>query len=311
MELEPLVTVVIPTYNGADYLDAAIRSVLDQTYKRIELIVLDDGSTDHTSSVLKRYEGMFTCERHDNMGQANTLNKGWAMSKGELLSYLSADDVLLPHAVEEAVRCLNRHPSIVLAYCDYNLIDERSRHIRKVNTPEFSYYDMAVKLLCQPGPGVFFRREAFERCEGWSGRYRQMPDFEFWLRMGLLGDFLRIPVVCSLYRIHDRSQTFANLDEVRANEPVDIMTAYFEHQRQIPEPIKSKQHKAMSNAFLLSSRLHLKSHRFKKGLRMLAKAVRLYPANLFAFRTVRLLANALINRPMHAAVRKLRNKLTS
>lgn len=306
--MKPLVTIVIPTYNSADYLDAAIQSVLSQTYSRIELIVLDDGSTDQTPLLLKKYEGRLFTGRHENMGQANTLNKGWTMAKGELLSYLSADDVLLPTAVEDAVNVLKTAPSVILTYCDYHLIDDASRFIRKVKTHEYAYFDLAVKLICQPGPGIFFRREIFERCGGWHGRFRQMPDFEYWLRIGLEGDFRRIPNVGALYRIHDRSQTFALLDELRANEPVHIIETYFAEAQGIPPSVLNSKNRALSNAYLLSARLHLRSNRFGKGFFMLFKAFRLYPAHLLAVRTFRLLGNALTNRALHAAIRKLRAK---
>ena len=73
----PLVSIVIPTYNHGPYLDDANRSVLNQDYQRVELIALDDGSTDHTQHILQKYSGVFYWETHENMGQANTLNKGW------------------------------------------------------------------------------------------------------------------------------------------------------------------------------------------------------------------------------------------
>ncbi|RME60123.1 glycosyltransferase, partial [Candidatus Parcubacteria bacterium] len=84
-----LVSIVIPAYNAGDFLHEAIDSVLNQTYPNIELIVLDDGSTDHTRDILSSYpKGSFYWESHPNMGQAATLNKGWAMAKGEVLGYL-------------------------------------------------------------------------------------------------------------------------------------------------------------------------------------------------------------------------------
>ena len=82
----PLVTIVTPTYNQADYLAETIDSVLAQDYPNIEYIVIDDGSTDHTMEVLKQYEGRIHWERQSNMGQAATLNQGWAMAKGQYRS---------------------------------------------------------------------------------------------------------------------------------------------------------------------------------------------------------------------------------
>src|SRR6266853_3642543 len=130
-ELDPLVSIVVPCYNQADYLEQAIESVLSQDYSEIELIVLDDGSSDDTRAVLAPYAGKFRYETHSNMGQARTLNKGWGMSKGEFLSYLAADDFLLPGAVRTAVEKLVVSPRIVLTYCDFNVIDPKSRVLRQ------------------------------------------------------------------------------------------------------------------------------------------------------------------------------------
>ena len=80
----PLVSIVTPTYNQAKYLTETIEKVLAQDYPNIEYIVLDDGSTDETPEILKKYSGKIRYERHANMGQARTLNKGWAMSSGTL-----------------------------------------------------------------------------------------------------------------------------------------------------------------------------------------------------------------------------------
>ena len=97
--LSPLVSIVIPAYNHDRYLGEAIDSILGQDYPNVELIVLDDGSTDGTRQILESYHSRFYWESHKNMGQANTLNKGWRMSKDDLLGYLSADDVLFSQAI--------------------------------------------------------------------------------------------------------------------------------------------------------------------------------------------------------------------
>ncbi|WP_240421727.1 glycosyltransferase [Paenibacillus periandrae] len=305
--MNPLVSIVIPTYNCSDYLVAAIDSVLAQTYSPIELIVLDDGSTDNTVEILSKYNGRLIWESHVNMGQANSLNKGWQMSKGGILSYLSSDDVLLPSAAEHAVQYLNQDSAVIMTYCDYKLIDADSNTIRSVKARDYSYHDMAVKLICQPGPGVFFRRSAFEITGGWDGQFRQMPDLEFWLRLGLLGEFKRLPFVDALYRVHELSQSFAKLDQVRAEEPLAIVNKFYKTEKKIPGYISRDFNYALSNAYILSSRLHLRSNRLKKGVSMLYKSLQIYPKNIFSIKTVRLLINAVFSRPLYKLVWKIRN----
>jgi glycosyltransferase involved in cell wall biosynthesis len=92
MNNTPLVSIVVPAYNHADYLKECIESILAQDYPRVELIVLNDGSTDMTPAILLAYGDRFRWENQANMGQSATLNKGWAMASGDILAYLSADD---------------------------------------------------------------------------------------------------------------------------------------------------------------------------------------------------------------------------
>lgn len=118
----PLVSIVTPTHNQAKYLAETIESVLSQTYPNIEYIVLDDGSTDNTQEILKKFGGRIRHERHANIGQARTLNKGWSLCKGKYIGYLSSDDLLYPNAVTELVALLEKDHSVVCAFPDSNLI---------------------------------------------------------------------------------------------------------------------------------------------------------------------------------------------
>jgi glycosyltransferase involved in cell wall biosynthesis len=293
----PLVSIVIPAYNLSRYLAEAIESVLNQDYPNIELMVLDDGSTDDTQRVLEKYYGRFYWESQQNMGQAYTLNKGWRMSKGEILAYLSADDVLLPSAVSTSVNCFLNNPEAVLTYCDFNLIDPDSSLIRRARTPEFDYREMLAKLICPPGPGAFFRRAAFESAGPWDSSLKQLIDYEFWLRLGLQGRFLRIPEVLADYRAHEASQTFA-AHEIRAEEPVLIIERFFET-HSLPRDLIDLRSQALSNAFLMSFQLHLRAGKYRLGYANLCRAFSLYSRNLFTVRAARLMLNALFNRSGH------------
>src|SRR5258708_29318591 len=146
----PLVSIVIPCYKQGNHLRQAIESVLSQDYPRIELIVLDDGSTDDTQAVLTTYAGRFHCESHANKGQAGTLNKGWRMSKGEILSYLAADDFLLPGAVTKSVGKLIATPEIVSTYCDFDRVDPESRVLWRFCTPQFQFSGLFRTDVCPP-----------------------------------------------------------------------------------------------------------------------------------------------------------------
>jgi glycosyltransferase involved in cell wall biosynthesis len=306
----PLVSIVIPSYNHASYLQAAIDSILAQDYPRIELIVIDDGSTDGSPSILRSYGSRFHWEIQTNQGQVATLNRGWLMSRGDVLGYLSADDLLLEGAISSAVRCLERNPDAVLAYCDFNLIDPDSAVVRRVRAPEFDYRRMVVEIECPPGPGAFFRRSAFEKAGTWNTQFKQMLDYEYWLRLGLHGRFVRIPEVLAAYRVHPGSQSFAASHQIRPEEPIRIIERYFENAN-VPGEIRDARNQALGTAHLLSAQLHLKVGNYRRGVAILARAFRLKPRSLVSPRTLRVLVNALFNRLGHRALWTLRRMLSS
>lgn len=304
----PLVTIVIPAYNHCQYLKQAIDSVLSQDYQNIELIVLDDGSTDNTRKVLESYENQFYWETQKNMGQANTLNKGWRMAKGEILAYLSADDVLLPQATRVSVNCLLTHLGTVLCYADFDLIDSHSRKIRSVVAPEYSYREMVTRFICAPGPGAYFWRDAFIKTDGWDPSFRQYPDYDFWLRLGLLGTFTHIHEQLAEFRVHEDSQTFAQTTSERAEEALRVMEKYF-LLLDIPDSIVASRQEALSNAHFLVAQLHFRSNRYRAGFLQIYKATILFPRALFTPKVQRMLANGLFNRGGHNLLRLVRDCL--
>src|SRR6185312_1634421 len=125
-----------------------------------------------------------------NSGQAKTLNRGWEISKGQLLGYLSADDILLPNAIDELVQLLTNNSRAVVAYPNCDLIDPYGRIIKRAVARPFDLDSLVVEQECYIGPGALFRREIFEKLGGWNPNLRLAPDREFWMRAGLKGGFV-------------------------------------------------------------------------------------------------------------------------
>lgn len=125
----PLVTALINTYNYARYLPFAINSVLAQTYPNIEIVVVDDGSTDHTSSVLAQYGDRVRAIRTVNGGQGHAFNLGFTAARGELIMMLDADDMWLPEKVERMVEFASENPEAALMYHRHQNVDEKGNEI--------------------------------------------------------------------------------------------------------------------------------------------------------------------------------------
>lgn len=303
----PLVTVAIPAYNHGRYLAEAIESVLGQDYPAVEVIVVDDGSTDETPEVMARYAGRVEAISQANIGQSETINRAWQRGRGEIVAYLSADDRLKPHAISTAVAALRADVNLVMVYGDFDLIDPESRHVRRVRAPEFDYRELVADLVCPPGPGAFLRRTAAERAGGWDPSLKQSPDFEFWLRVGLLGRCARIPAALADLRVHPGSTSFAPTSEHRADEPVRIMQAYFSRS-DLPPALRAFESEGMASAHLLAARLHIRSGRYGVALRRLRRAVSLSPSKLLTLRSGRLLLNAFVNQLGHRLLWRIRRR---
>lgn len=302
----PKVSIVIPAYNHARYLPESINSVLNQTYSNIELIVLDDGSTDGTSEVLCQIEGQFYWESHQNMGQAFTLNKGWRIAKGSILSYLSADDVLYPEAVERCVKVLMDNPYAALCYPNFDLINPSSDVIRTVSAPEYSYDEMVLDFKCAPGVGAFFRRSCFEKAGEWNPELRHHPDYEYWLRLGLHGEFLHLKECLGGFRVHEESQSFRSVSVYRGDEPIRIIKSYLD-KADVPQRISNQSAIALSNASFMAAQTHLRSGLYATAMHRIYEAARYSTKPFYSSITpYKKIINGLINKFFHRLLWRLK-----
>jgi hypothetical protein len=229
------------------------------------------------------------------------------MAKGEILAYLSADDLLLPRAVTRSVECLLSHPEAVLSYCDFDLIDPESRVVRRVTAPDYSYMEMVTKFICAPSAGAFFWRAPFLKTGGWNTKIHRFPDYDCWLRLGLQGQFVRIPESLAAFRVHDGSQSFSETPVDRAEEALRVISGFYDLP-DLPGEVLAVKIQAMGNAHLLVAQLHLRSGRYLMAFREMASAARLSPGSLLSVRFLRMFVNGLFNRYVHKILWRIRSR---
>ena len=272
----PLVSIVTPAYNQAEYLTETIESVLAQDYPNLEYIVLDDGSSDETPAILQRYNGRIQHERHSNMGQARTLNKGWERARGAYLGYLSSDDLLYPGAVRQLVGLLESDSSIVCAFPDANLIDDRSRVTKKNVCRPFDLAEIVVRQECYIGPGALFRRSAFEIVGGWRSELKLAPDREFWIRVASQGRIEMTPNVLAGYRLHPQSISYKDVGEEVGREYLLVLDEYYSSGDVPPELAARRDEACNLHPALRSNKVKVKILRniLSKPLRRLFSAAR-------------------------------------
>jgi len=277
----PKVSIVIPTYNTGRYVLDAIDSVLSQTHPHIELIVVDDGSTDETPALLEQHKGNFICFRQANGGQSSAMNFGWKQSTGELLGYLSADDLLHPNAIERIVATLAARPDAVLAYPDFRIIDENSTPVRTVQTPDYAEKLLIANFQCLPGPGALFRRSAWLAVGDWDTSLRNIPDMDYFLKLCQQGPFVRVTEAVADFRVHSRSTTYSPCNAERADEPVKVINNFY-RTTDLPESMLGWRRKAIANALMLSGFMHGFSGRYGLFTQRMAKATLLDPASILS-----------------------------
>lgn len=270
------VTLVTPTYNQAQFLAETLDSVLAQSHLALEYVVIDDGSTDNTQEILRRYSGRINSSRQRNQGQSRTLNDAWASAKGDYLGYLSSDDLLRPTAVARMAEVLDNDPSIVCAFPNSDLIDLNSRILRHSVCRPFDLESTVIQQECHVGPGALFRRKAFECVGGWRTDLRLGPDREFWIRLASLGRIHFVQDSLALYRTHPASTSFSAASEEVSQEYVHVLDDFFSHEN-VPPRLIAKQHEAYAHASLLLARHALWRGEFNLARRHHQRAIKLHP----------------------------------
>lgn len=205
-----LVSIVTTSYNQAPFLEETIESVLGQDYGLLEYLVIDDGSTDESLDIVRRYADRLTWWRvQENRGQVAALNTAFAQARGDVLNFVNSDDTLLPGAVSRVVEAFEREPELVAVYGDVYLTNERSERIEYGVAGTWDMARMARTVYTPHQPSTFWSRHAWEAAGPFNEHAWSLFDVEFNLRVGLLGPvrYLRVPL--ATFRLHPESKSLS------------------------------------------------------------------------------------------------------
>jgi glycosyltransferase involved in cell wall biosynthesis len=218
------VSVIIPAYNAAATLARAVDSALAQTYPQVEVIVVNDGSTDDTENLMATHYPQVRYHRHENRGLAATRNVGASLARGSIIGLLDADDEWVPTKLERQLAVLADHPQAAVVACHRVrvVLDEAGREVRRVPSrhadgrvePITFAEELRGNRLC--GASCLIRREAFERYGGYDERLRVSEDLDLWLRM-LAGGETILTLREALYVYYQQPRSLrTNLDQTEA-----------------------------------------------------------------------------------------------
>jgi glycosyltransferase involved in cell wall biosynthesis len=251
--VKPVLTIITPVFNGEKFITETISSVLNATITiPYEYIVLDDGSTDSTASMLKKFADRIKILTHTNIGESDTVNRGIKNAVGDFILILNADDPLFSSdLINSGCKVLESQSRVVAVYPDWKIIDEFGATLKINILPNYSDEIMIGKCRCLPGPGTLFRKDAALQIGGRHTKWKFVGDYDFYLRLSRIGKILRIPGVFAQWRENTNSISISQRSLNMAMERIDVIETFLSKNK-VSNKIRQQ---SLGNSYYLAARL--------------------------------------------------------
>lgn len=216
------VMVLTPVYNRAHLIQKVLDSVTNQTYEDYLYVVLDDGSIDNTGKIVSRhFQGRDNHYYlyHKNQGEAETVNRAWGLCNVEYFVQVNSDDPVKENLLTEMTKSLDRRKDCVLAYCDFDIVDDHGKLIEQVKSPDYNFLKDLSEFSCYAAsPGALFRRSALKDIKALKdGRFKHTNDIKMLWNLALRGEFLHVPLCLATWMSHVggiSSNRYEAIDEI-------------------------------------------------------------------------------------------------
>lgn len=234
----PAVSIVMPVRNGADFLAAALDSLLAQTFYDFELLVIDDGSHDATPELMADYaarDARIRLLQNTGFGVVDALNLGLEAANGELIARMDHDDFARPGRLAAQVEFLRNHPEILVVGTQIQPFSERRNRLRPSRYP-LAPGEIRVAMErtnCLAHPSVIMRSAPVRAAGGYRKLFRYVEDYDLWLRLLELGDLANIDIIGLDYRLHANMSTLRGVEQVALET---VVTQIFAQHRSRGEP---------------------------------------------------------------------------
>jgi glycosyltransferase involved in cell wall biosynthesis len=208
----PLISIIIPVYNGEKTIKSTIESVLSQTFTDFELIVVNDGSQDSTlAAITEIKDARIRIFSFPNSGVSASRNRGLAEAKGEFISFLDADDLWTPNKLEAQLKSLQENPQAAVAYSWSDWIDESGQFLRAgghITANGNAYEKLLLRDFVESGSNPLIRRKALEEVGTFDESLAFAEDWDLWLRLAARYEYVAVSSPQILYRISPKSASF-------------------------------------------------------------------------------------------------------
>lgn len=199
------ISIVLPVHNGSVYIADSINSILAQTYKNWELIIVDDCSTDSTPEIIRHYtesDSRIIIYRNErNLGLPNSLNAGFSLASGDYYTWTSDDNLYLPEALEKMIDVLEKEPEFLMVYADFTIIDTSGNRIEERKLPKPQY--IVTRNIC--GACFLYRAETAKQIGPYDPETVLAEDYDYWIRIYKQGNIRHLSEILYLYRMHPKS----------------------------------------------------------------------------------------------------------
>ena len=274
---EPTVSVVIVTYNKADTLAAAIDSVLRQSYRDVEVLVIDDGSTDHTAACVERYGDRVRYFPKANGGTGSARNLGIVNARGRFIAFLDGDDLWLPNKLEVQLAVFEREPRVLAVQCSAYCVDNALRvfEARRCDPRRDTLMNFLLfRNLPAFSSAVVVRRECFERIGGFGTDLVILSDWDMVCRIAHAGILRSTPEFLVLYRHYSNNQS-RNV-EIHIESGARSLTRFFANPKLEPA-LRSKEAHVWAYFYAMLAGGYVRNRQWREGMAWAVKALRTSP----------------------------------
>jgi len=299
----PLVSIVTPSYNQSEFLEATIRSVLEQDYPNIEYIICDGGSTDGSVNLIHKYADRLAwwCSERDG-GQSDAINKGLARARGSIIGWLNSDDTLLPGCVSTVVRAFGENPNAGLVFGGLEIIDEAGDVTGLFGRRPYTFADQLTHRMIIPQPSSFWRSSVARAVGPVRSDLHFTMDFEYWIRIGRRFSIVQIPETLAQFRVSS-----VNKGAVQRGgwgpEFIRVLDDLYS-EPDLPDFVRTLRSRAYAGAFTHGAAWFVASGEYAEARKWIWKAVSARAAVIMRPRWWHTATTAVLGSHVHAAGRR-------